>query len=184
LKCRGQPECQRRQERGREGARHDRRVQRHGRRHVRREQIEARPRQPERDQSGDHGQDHALDDHLPGEARPGRAQSQPERYLPAAPGGPHQEQVRGVDAGDHENQNGDECNDGRLVPVIESRQTGNHDARRRLRVAGCAEDPRGGDAELGLDAVGGGAIAHPAHVSDLVPGVRVVETRRGESHSR
>ena len=107
-----EPESQSRQERGHECARHDRPVQRHGKHHERRDQLHTRPRQRQRDEGGTDGQDQAFDDQLADEPEPGRAERQTDRHLTAAPGGTHQEEVRGVDTGEREHEKGNGQDDG------------------------------------------------------------------------
>ena len=53
--------------------------------HERREQLQTRPRQRQREKRSANGQDQALDDQLPDEPEPGRAERQTERHLTAAP---------------------------------------------------------------------------------------------------
>ena len=180
-KCRDKPESQSRQERGHECARHDRPVQRHGKRHERRDQLQARPRQQQREEGSTDGQDQAFDDQLPDEPEPGRAERQTDRHLTAAPGGTHQEEVRGVDTGEHEHEKGNGQDDGDHLTASSSsldrpdtstltRSTeSSADATSRPAQGTCRTsdaEPPGNDAELGLDAVDADTVPHSAHVSN------------------
>jgi hypothetical protein len=104
---RDEPESQSRQDRGYERGRHDRPVQWHWPQHERRcDHLQARPRQQQREKGSTDGEEQALDDQLPYEPWPRRAERQTDRHLTAASGRTHQDEVRGVDAGEHEHEKG------------------------------------------------------------------------------